>query len=76
MKYIEIGIGNESFISTEIEENGREYRIRGWHRLSKIEDLYLRCWIGKTVWVLSSRDGLKKMFKRRKYFKLLIGIAG
>ena len=46
----------------------------GW--LSQIEDLYLRCWDGKTVWVLSLRDGLKKKVKRRKCFKLLIGIAG
>ncbi|WP_123058860.1 DUF3977 family protein [Brevibacillus reuszeri] len=37
--------------------------------------MYLRIWIGKTVVLLDSREGFKKMSKNRKSFKLIIGIV-
>lgn len=76
-KYIEIGIGNTWLVRTEIEdEDGTESEHQGISRLSKVEGVYLRFWIGHTVFIMSSNEGVKGMKKSRKAFKLLIGIAG
>jgi hypothetical protein len=76
MKYIEFGIGNDSFVNTEIEEDERESRVKGISRIRKVKDVYLRVWVKKNVWILSARDGLKKTRKNRTAFKFLLGVAG
>ena len=76
MKFIEIGIGNDSFVSTEIEEYGREYRVKGFVKIKKRNDLYFRIWLNRTVWIFSSRDGVQKSKKEKSAFKLLIGVSG
>lgn len=44
--------------------------------LTKVHGVYLRVWLGQTVFILSSNEGLKKMKKGRRAFKFLFGIAG
>lgn len=74
--FIEIGIGNPTFISTEIEEGNKEYRTPKFILPKKIKGLYFRLWICKTVYILSSNNGFKITNKDKNKFKLLFGISG
>lgn len=74
-KYTEIGIGNTWFVRTEIEEeDGTENERRGTVHLSKVDDVYLRVWLGHKVFIVSSNEGIKSVRKSRKAFKILFGI--
>ncbi|MGV2941322.1 DUF3977 family protein [Mesobacillus sp. LC4] len=76
MKFIEAGIGNTWTVRTEIEmENGSEYEVRGIHGPIHFHSAYIRLWIRKTVIILDSREGFKKVHKNHKDFKLLLGIV-
>ncbi len=76
-QYVEVGIGNTWWVRTEVESSdGTESEIQGIRPFSKIQGVYLRLWVGRTVWILSSNEGFKKMSKRRKTFKLLLGVSG
>lgn len=69
-KYVEIRFGNTWFIRTEIEEdNGEEIEFRGIGRLTKVDGVYLRVWVGQTVYIWSSNEGFKKTRKNRLYVK-------
>lgn len=74
--YTEIGIGNPTFISTEIEfSDGTEKRVRGFRKM-EIHGVYIRVWGGRCVTVISSKNGIKKKLKDKKRLKILIGIEG
>lgn len=76
-RYIEIGIGNRWFIRTETEyDDGTESEQKGIVHLSKVQGIYLRVWLGRTVFIVSSDKGLTKMKKKRATFKLVVGISG
>ena len=74
--FAEIGFGNETFLSTEIEEGDKEYRIAKFIRPKIINDYYFRFWIFKTVFILSTDSGLKIKKKDRNKIKILFGIGG
>lgn len=75
-KYIEFGIGNTWILRTEAEmEDNTEIEQQGILGPINVKSIYLRIWIGKTVVLLDSREGFKKMSKNRKSFKLIIGIV-
>lgn len=75
MRYAEIGYGNPTFLSTEIEyQNGTECRVPGF-RISHITEIYLRVWIGKKVFVLS-KSGVSVKFKSVRRFKIVLGFQG
>ncbi len=74
--FAEIGFGNESFFSTEIEEGDKEYRIPKFIKPQKINGYYLRFWIFKKVFILSTDEGLKIKSKDRNKLKLLFGVSG
>jgi hypothetical protein len=74
--FAEIGIGNNSFFSTEFEENNREYRISKFIKPKKVSDYYLRIWLLRTVLIISTKDGFKIIKKNKNKFKLLFGISG
>ncbi|WKZ27248.1 MAG: DUF3977 family protein [Candidatus Paceibacterota bacterium] len=78
MKYLfaEMGIGNGSFFSTEIEEGLNERRVSQFLLPKKISDYYMRIWIWKRVLVISTKDGIKIKAKDIKRFKFLLGIGG
>ena len=69
MKYIEIGIGNKNFISSEIE---CEYRIKGTIKLNVIS-FYIRI---QLIYKVIMKDFLIVKRKNYKKFKLLFGIKG
>ena len=73
--FTEIGIGNRSFINTEVEKGDRERRVRGCVRM-KVKGVYLRLWTGRRVFILSTRQGFKRQRKNRSTFKLLLGFEG
>jgi hypothetical protein len=74
--YAEVGFGNETFFSTEIEEGGREYRIPKFQKPGKIESLYIRLWIFKKVFILSTNHGFEVKSKDRNKLKILFGVSG
>ncbi|WP_010632591.1 DUF3977 family protein [Sporolactobacillus vineae] len=75
MKYIEIGIGNRWLVRTETEfADGSEKEEKGIIRPIKFHSLYLRIWAGKRVIILSSREGIIHMKKKRNQFKLIFGL--
>ncbi|MBU2616343.1 MAG: DUF3977 family protein [Nanoarchaeota archaeon] len=74
--YTEIGFGNESFFSTEIEEKTKEYRLKKFILPKKILGIYLRFWIFKKVLVISSVNGISVNKKDKNKIKLLLGIEG
>ena len=56
--YAEIGFGNKTFLSTEIETKYKEYRINSFIKPKHIDGIYLRIWILKRVLVLSTCNGI------------------
>ncbi len=72
--YTEVGIGNEHFVSSEVEcSNGTELRIKGNLNFLPVASVYLRVWIGHHVFILDSAKGFKHKTKDRKELKILIG---
>ena len=74
--FAEIGFGNDSFLSTEIEKGSEEFRIPKFIKPKAINDYYFRIWIFKTVIILSTKDGLVVKKKDKNKFKILFGIGG
>jgi hypothetical protein len=74
--YAEVGFGNDTFCSTEVEEGDTEYRIPKFVRPAKVTEYYLRLWIGRRVLILSTRDWFKIQKKDKAKLKILIGIGG
>ena len=74
--YAEIGFGNDTFLSTEIQEGDREYRIPKFIKPRKISDYYLRFWIFKKVFIFSTKDGFKITAKNKNKLKILFGLGG
>lgn len=74
--FAEIGFGNESFLSTEVEHDKKEYRINKFVKPKIINGFYIRVWIFKTVIVLSTYGGLKFKRKDKNKLKFLFGIEG
>ena len=74
--FVEIGIGNKNFVSTEIEKGKKEKRVSRFIKPKKINGVYLRIWLFKKVLTISTYDGIKFKKKRKNRFKLLFGIEG
>lgn len=76
-KYIEMGFGNTWFIRTELEqEDGTETEIKGIYSPFQLKSIYIRVWLGKRVWIVDTREGLKLAKKNKKKFKLILGFYG
>lgn len=76
MKYIEIGIGNRWFIRTETEqEDGTEFEKKGIVKPIYFESCYLRVWFRTTCLIFDSKDGFKKVKKKRDEYKFIFGIV-
>lgn len=74
--FAEIGIGNDTFLSTEFEGGGNEYRIPKFIKPQKVCEYYFRLWLFKNVFIISTQDGFKVAKKERNKFKILLGIGG
>lgn len=74
--YAEIDLGNITFLSTEVEEKGHEYRMRGFILLEKIREIYLRFWIFKKVFIFYTLGGFRIKIKNRNKLKILFSISG
>lgn len=76
MKYIEFGLGNTWLLRTETElEDGTEFEEKGIVGPLKIHSVYMRIWIFKTVCIVDTKEGFKRMKKERNKFKLIFGLA-
>ena len=74
--YAEMGLGNDTFLSTEFEESDKEYRVPRFVVPDKIIGIYIRLWIFKKVFILSSDKGLFTQKREKNRFKILFGISG
>lgn len=74
--FAEIGFGNDTFLSTEFEEGDTEYRVPKFVLPNKINGFYLRVWLFKYVFILSSNHGFEMKKKDRNKLKILFGIDG
>ena len=74
--FAEIGFGNESFLSTEVEYGKKEYRINKFVKPKKIKGFYIRIWILKKVFVASTYNGFSLNNKSKNKLKILFGIEG
>ena len=74
--FAEIGFGNESFLSTEIENGKKEYRINKFVKPNKISGFYIRTWIFRKVFVASTYNVFSINNKDKNKFKFLFGIEG
>ena len=76
MKYVEFGIGNQWLLSTEVEhEDGTEARFPGVLPLGPLQSFYIRIWIGRDVFILSTNEGFVMKTKGRDAFKALLGLS-
>ena len=74
--FAEIGLGNDTFLSTEFEEVDSEYRVPKFVIPNKIQGYYFRIWIFKNVFILSTNEGFETNKKDRNKLKILFGISG
>ncbi len=74
--FVEVGFGNDTFLSTEFEEGDSEYRVPKFVVPDKIRGFYLRIWVFKKVFILSTNEGFKTSRKNRNKLKILFGISG
>ena len=74
--YSEIGLGNPSFLSTELEDGNKESRVSKFILPKKIEGVYLRFWIFKKVFIISSKNGIVLQNRDKNKFKILFGVQG
>ncbi|MGG3521158.1 DUF3977 family protein [Bacillus pseudomycoides] len=76
MKYIEAGIGNKWLVRTEIErEDGTEFEQKGVVKPIYFESCYLRVWFRKTCLIFDSKEGFKRVKKRRNEYKFILRIV-
>ena len=73
MLYAECGMGNAHFLSTEVEQDGPEFRVKGWF-VEKPISIYIRVWVKKVVVIVDSREGIKITRKSKNHLKLLVGV--
>jgi hypothetical protein len=74
--FTEIGIGNDTFVSTEFEDENGERRVAKFIKPANIKSYYLRLWVFKIVYILSTSDGFEMTKKDKNNFKLVFGISG
>ncbi len=74
--FAEVGFGNDTFFSTEIENGNKEYRIPEFVKPKFIKGYYFRFWIFKRVFILSTNLGFEITKKDRNKLKILFGISG
>ena len=74
--FAELGFGNGTFFSTEIEKGRYEKRVSKFIIPPVVKGIYLRFWIGKSVFVLSTKNGVSLKKKDRTKLKILFGIEG
>ena len=74
--FAEVGFGNDTFLSTEIENDDTEYRIPKFIKPKIVEGYYFRIWLFKWVFILSTNSGLKIEKKNKNRIKILFGISG
>ena len=74
--FTEMGYGNGTFFSTEIEEGDREYRIPKFVKPTEIEGFYFRFWFFKTVFAFSTERGFNVQKKTENKLKILFGVRG
>ncbi len=74
--FAELGLGNATFLSTEIEKRVQEKRIAKFIIPPKIKGVYIRIWVYRFVIAFSTNRLINWQKKNKKKFKLIFGIEG
>jgi len=74
--FSEFGIGNSTFCSTEIESGKREKRVDRFIIPPKIDGFYIRVWLWKIVFAISTNRLFNYKVKNKVKLKILFGIEG
>jgi len=74
--FAELGIGNATFFSTEIERGEQEKRLASFIVPPKVDGIYIRIWIYKFVLAFSTNRFVNWQKKGKIKFKLIFGIEG
>lgn len=75
-KYVEFGLGNTLLFRTAFEaDKGQEWEVQGIVGSIAWQFCYVRLWLGKSVYILDSREGFKRQSKKKKRFKLIFGLV-
>ena len=74
--FAEIGLGNTTFISTEIEKGVHEKRIARFIVPPRIRGVYIRIWVYLFVIAFSTNRLVNWQRKNKTKFKLIFGIEG
>jgi len=74
--FAEFGYGNSTLCSSEIEKGSLEHRVKGFLIPPKITGIYIRVWIGKRVYAISSNRFFNTQRKDRVKFKFIFGLEG
>ena len=68
--------GNSWLFRTETElDDGTEFEEQGIVGPIKLQSIYIRIWVGSTVFLIDSKEGFKRMKKKRKELKLILGMV-
>jgi hypothetical protein len=74
--FAEIGYGNGHICSTEIEKGKLEHRVKGFITPPHLRGVYIRVWISKRVYAISTNRFFNTAKKDKNRFKLIFGIEG
>ncbi len=74
--FAEVGIGNDTFLSTEYEEGDNEYRVPKLIFPDTVTEFYIRIWVFKTVFIFSTKNLFEIKKKKRNTLKILFGVGG
>ena len=74
--FAEIGFGNKTFLSTEVEEVDEKYRVSKFILPKKINQIYFRFWIFKRDLIISTKNFIQLKKKPKNKLKIIFGIGG
>jgi len=74
--FAEFGIGNATFLSTEVEQGEKEKRVAKFILPPKIKGFYIRIWLFKVVVAFSTNRLINWQRKDKVKFKLIFGVEG
>ncbi len=74
--FAELGFGNATFLSTEVEKGAREKRMAKFIIPPRIKGVYIRIWVYKYVIAFSTNRFINWQKKHKTNFKFIFGIEG
>ncbi len=74
--FAEFGIGNTTIFSTEVERGEQEKRVAKFILPPKVDGVYIRIWIYKFVFAVSTNRFVNWQKKGKIRLKVIFGVEG